>query len=99
MGGCASKNVASPRIDVESNRAGDLLAKIGVGMTFDEISRIIPLSTNLIGMQTAGSIWFHVPVDARHTIRLRFNRPAADRNLHPVTLNLPPEMILEGAAR
>ena len=83
----------------EGRKPQDLLEEIKVGMTFDEVARVIPLFTNSIGMQTAGSIWFHVPVDERHTIRLRFSRPDKNRNLHTITLNLPPEMLLKEDGR
>src|SRR5688572_2232555 len=101
LGGCASSTVGGSKSQHQvQEKPEDLIAKIKVGMTFSEIARIIPLSTNDTGMQTAGSIWFHVPLDGRHTVALRFSRPAErDGDLNSIILTLPPRLILRGESQ
>jgi hypothetical protein len=61
--------------------ATKLTAQIHQGMTFKEISRIIPLSTNLHGYSGEhGGVWYQVPSGKNYYLQLRFEHPLDVRN-------------------
>jgi hypothetical protein len=61
--------------EVTKEQAMDLVSKIHENMTFAEISKIIPLSTNdNPRLLTKGGIWYDVWL-GKHVIQLRFQYP------------------------
>jgi hypothetical protein len=77
----------------------NLLALIRFGMTFAEVGRIIPLTTNLRGFNgEAGGIWYDVTISSNTYLQLRFEHPRGPKNpsgkpsIIDCTLNYPPRL-------
>jgi len=59
-------------------------SKIHQGMTFAEIAKIIPLSTNLYRFDAEhGGVWYDVPFNGKYYFQLRFEHPFDYRNRAP----------------
>jgi hypothetical protein len=80
--------------------ANETLEKIKRDMTFEQISTIIPLTTNSRPLNvTLGGFWYDVPLDPTYAIRLRFEAPFGKENptgkkaIQGCLLNFPPEVV------
>lgn len=79
--------------------ATNLILSIHEGMTFGQITKIIPLTTNLRGFAGEnGGVWYDVPLSSNVYIQLRFEHPLGRRHANGMTniidcfLNFPPRL-------
>jgi hypothetical protein len=78
----------------ERKQAENLCSQLHEGMTFEQVSKIIPLTQrNESGLYEHGGVWYDVPVSGHYYLQLRFehskDRGVADLQSH---LNLPPRV-------
>jgi hypothetical protein len=72
-------------------------AEIKTNMTFQEISKMIPLSINIRAYGGEhGGVWYSVPIGTKYLIKLRFEHPrgpthpTGPRSISDCRLNYPP---------
>jgi hypothetical protein len=94
-----SQVAEAPRVQVTQ-----WMSKIHQGMTFDEVSRIVPISERNLGLMTHGGAQFEVVV-GDYAIWLRFDRPKVPprqlptrEDLRDCRLNAAPELLHAGRA-
>jgi hypothetical protein len=74
-------------------RAQEILSKIKVKMRFEEISKVIPLSTKAqIGDVMHGAMWYEVPLGSGYSVQLGFEHPAVGQEFENCRLKYPPEL-------
>jgi len=74
-------------------QALQLLSTIHENMTYEEISKTLPLKTNVLGFEWQhGGIWCDVPIGGTYYIQLRFERPSELKPLGQCKLNYPPRL-------
>jgi len=77
----------------EYQMAEKMVLQLHEGMTFDEVSRIIPLTrNNEVPVVEHGGVWYDVPIGKRSYIQLRFEHPKNGNTYLESELNLPPRV-------
>ena len=76
------------------NKAQGALSRLHEGMTFTQVSQVLPVLNDKIPMNvTHGGYWCRVSVSVGYDIQLRFERPRDNLPISECKLNLPPELI------
>jgi hypothetical protein len=85
----------APAIDGE--QAIEIVARIRQNMTFDEVSKVVSLSTNIHAFDGEhGGVWYVVSIGGGYSVQLRFEHPygkknpEGKKNIRECLLNLPP---------
>ncbi len=68
------------------------ISQIRVGLTFEEVARIIPIYTNGLQLVEHGGIWYNAPAGTNWIVMLRFENPTKEPDLLKRKLNYPPEI-------
>lgn len=72
-----------------------VVSQIHEGMTFLEISRIVPISSGMPDVaREHGGVWYAAPLDGC-IIEMRFQRPTTDKDVNQCVLNLPPRVLIK----
>lgn len=80
-------------------QAENIASQIHTNMSFREISKIIPLTTNDPSVvRTHGGDWYQVELQDGYYVQLRFNCPVEGGEVHESLLNLPPRLSKHAAA-
>jgi len=66
------------------------ISQIHVGMSFKEISEIIPILTNGLRLVEHGGIWFNSPAGTNRIVMLRLEAPSKQPDMLKRKLNLTP---------
>jgi hypothetical protein len=75
--------------DMDSN-SRSRVAMIHLGLTFEEVARIIPIYTNGLQKEEHGGIWYNAPAGTNWIVELRFENPLRQPDLQKRKLNCPP---------
>ena len=92
---CRSRtNIAPGKVtdQAELERATRLASELHQNMTFEEVSKVVPLVGNEMGVSEHGGIWFKVPIGDNYYMQLRFSRPFKGQGYESMSLNLPPQV-------
>lgn len=68
------------------------ISQIRIGLTFEEVTRIIPIYTNGLQNVEHGGTWYHAPAGTNWILLLRFENPSTEPDLLKRKLNYPPEI-------
>lgn len=72
--------------------AVNVVSRIHEGMTFEDISKMIPITTLGPHVVEHGGIWYDSPLGEIWMVQLRFELPSAKTTLPNCKLNFPPRV-------
>ena len=85
---CASHNRQA-----ELAKAKELTSQFHEGMTYEQVSRVIPLTRrNEVPVIEHGGVWYDVPVGKEYYIQLRFEHSKDGASYSQSKLNLPAQI-------
>jgi hypothetical protein len=77
----------------ELKKANILSAQLHENMTFQDVSKIIPLvKSDESKVVEHGGVWFDVPIGHYYYIQVRFQHPPEGKTYEDSLLNLPPRV-------
>jgi hypothetical protein len=81
---------ASHTKQIELERAERMASQLHEGMTYEQVSRLIPLTQrNRVPTLVHGGVWYDVPVGKEYYIQMRFEHLKDEASYSQTKLNLP----------